>query len=88
VELDFVGLGRQILLIGSKLTDRTWSWTLSISTKHNWGTLPCFICYCNLQDTTVQHIEHLNTHSAVPSAHWVTVAVKWLTIDTVGYCSC
>jgi len=30
----------------------------------------------------------LNTHSAVQSAYWVTVAVKEVTTDTVGYCSC
>ena len=34
---------------------------------------------CN---TTVQHIQPLNTYSAGPSAHWVTLAVKSLTTDT------
>jgi len=39
-----------------------------------------------MQETTVQHIEHLNTYSAVPSAYWVTVDDK--STDTVVYCSC
>ena len=39
----------------------------------------CFIYYFNLQYKTVQHIQTLNTHSVLPSAHWVTVAVKSLT---------
>ena len=80
--LDCVGLVGQIVLIGLKVTGRTWSWTLSFSTRYNCGTLPCFICYCNLQHTTVQHIEHLNTHSDVLSAYWVTVAVITFTTNT------
>jgi len=88
VKRDCVGLGGKIILIGLKVTGRTCNWTLSFSTRNNCDVLPCFICYCNLQHTTVQHIEHLNTHSAVPSVHWVTVAVKYWTMDTVVYCSC
>jgi len=72
----------QIVLVGSTVTGRTWSWTVSFSTRHNWDTLQCCICYCNEQHTTVQHIEHLNTHSVVLSACWVTVAVKYLTTET------
>jgi hypothetical protein len=40
-----------------------------------------FKCYYKLQDTTVQHTEHLKTLSAVPSANWFTVAVKSLTTE-------
>jgi len=32
--------------------------------------------------TEVQHIQTLKKHSAVPSAHCVTVAVEYLTTDT------
>jgi hypothetical protein len=42
----------------------------------------------NLQHTTVQHIQLLNIHSAVLSANWVTVAVKYLKTDTLVYCGC
>jgi len=73
VELDCIGLGANFIdRIERIVTEHEVA--LPFSIRRNLDTLPCFVCYCNLQHTAVQHIQHLNTQRC--------------TVSALGYCSC
>ena len=55
----------QMLLVGSKVTGRTWSWNFRFSTRHSWDTLLCFICYFNPCSTQQCNITSTWTHTVL-----------------------